>query len=502
MVGATKLRCVVLGIASVMAFVVATPVLGATVVSFAPATNYATGDNSNSVAVADLNADGNLDLAVANQGTSADPDSVSILLGTASGTFGAVTNYSTAPAGTAAPSSVVVGDVNGDDKPDVLTIDLIGEDITIFAGNGDGTLATPTRRTFDGEGADIADLALADFNGDGVLDLAWTSRLSVSVALGNGDGTFGAQNSVQFLFERPLTIVAGDFNGDVKADIAFTGQLSTNAAIVLLGNGDGTFGAGVGYGSGTTPNDVDALTSGDVNGDSLPDLAMANAAGGVTILLGNGDGSFTQAGTFGTDVPSFGAVISDLNVDGKPDIALTNTNANGVGVLLGTGTGTFGSATVFGTDGSPGSVSSADFDTDGRPDLVTANQTFNTVSVLLNTTDIVPPQTTITSGPSGLTTDPTPTFGLASSEVGSTFECMVDMGSFESCTSPHTTSALSNGPHTFSVRATDVSGNTDPTPAMRSFRICTGPFGSLLVSLQPVLPPPLIDTLANVLCRG
>jgi Ca2+-binding RTX toxin-like protein len=112
----------------------------------------------------------------------------------------------------------------------------------------------------------------------------------------------------------------------------------------------------------------------------------------------------------------------------------------------------------------------------GNADLSSASRTFTVTGV-----DTTPPDTTITSGPAGSTNDNTPTFGFTSTEAGSTFECSIDNGPFAACDSPHTTAALSGGQHTSAVRAKDPAGNTDPTPATRTFTVTTA---------QPPPPPP------------
>jgi hypothetical protein len=104
------------------------------------------------------------------------------------------------------------------------------------------------------------------------------------------------------------------------------------------------------------------------------------------------------------------------------------------------------------------------------------------------TVDTIPPDTTITAGPTGTSTDTTPTFSFSSPDASATFECRVDNAAFAACTSPHTTAALSSGAHTFAVRAVDPAGNTDPTPATRSFRVCGGGLGGVGVLLDGLFP--------------
>jgi hypothetical protein len=117
--------------------------------------------------------------------------------------------------------------------------------------------------------------------------------------------------------------------------------------------------------------------------------------------------------------------------------------------------------------------------------------------------DITPPETTITSGPSGVTADTSPTYTFESSETPATFECRVDAAAFASCASPFTTTALASGPHTFQVRAIDAAANVDPAPAARTTRVCAGPLSALALTLyQLLLPisPGLAEQQLNALC--
>ena len=181
-----------------------------------------------------------------------------------------------------------------------------------------------------------------------------------------------------------FSVAVGDFNGDGPADLAVA-DAGGGRVSVLLGNGDGTFQTAVNYF--TAPGSFPlSVAVGDFNTDGHPDLAVANDDGTVSVLLGNGDGTFQASVQYVTGAPADSVAVGDFNGDGHPDLAPWRHVAR-VSVLLGIGDGTFPASVKYAAGASPDSVGVGVFNRDGHADLAVANDSSGNVSVLLGNGD-------------------------------------------------------------------------------------------------------------------
>ena len=325
------------------------------------------------IASAYLDADNNLDVVSGDYA-----QTITVLLGNGDGTFQTKKTYDGCTSGVA--MKILLADFNRDGNTDVaLGCSGSPGSLTILLGNGDGTFGSPTSFT----AGNVAGIAAGDFNGDGILDIAVSNSTerNIMIFTGKGDGTFNIPVVVYTSTTTLHDVVVADFNRDGHDDLLYAvtspgSQLSD--LYLATGVGDGTFNAPVSIASKVG----EFLTAGDIDGDGKPDVVSTTITGtpplvgpSLFVIIGNGDGTFRAPAIYQSDIPS-DPHLTDVNGDGKPDIIAGGSF--GALVYLGNGDGTFGNATLplryteptIGNFALTYAVNAGDFNNDGNADLI------------------------------------------------------------------------------------------------------------------------------------
>ncbi len=378
-----------------------TTALGVTEPVFTPKTDFITGEVPFSVSMGDLNGDGKPDLALSQYGS----NTVSVFLNTTipGSTTPAFSSIFDINSQVYWSEYVIVGDLNGDGKPDLVVANTFTKKVSVFLNTTTPGAATPTftSKTDFTTGNAPNSIAICDMNGDGKPDLAVTNTGTniISVFLNT---TLPGAITPQFTSKTDFTtgnssssVAICDMNGDGKPDLAVTNSGSNTVSVFLNTTEPGAitpqFTSKTDFTTGSSPK---SATICDMNGDGKPDLAVSNInSNTISVFLNTTTpGAATPTFTLKTDftvgeVPS--AVIHDMNGDGKPDLVVANFRSNNISVLLntttpGANTPAFSSAFNFATGTQPRSINIGDINGDGKPDMAVANYNSNTISVLLN----------------------------------------------------------------------------------------------------------------------
>jgi hypothetical protein len=370
--------------------------------SFGAPVGFVAGTSPRSVAAGDLNGDGKTDLVTVSTNPASE---VSILLGDGVGSFSDAPGSPFLAGGF--PQSVAIGNLDAGSVPDLVVTNPFTHEISILLGVGDGSFGAPNSIATGGLGSRY--VAIGNLNADGFADLAITnpSSVNVSILLGDGTGSFApapgspypVSSKPAFTPSSPFAIAIANFNGG-RPDLVVGSQATS--IYVMFGNADGSFT--------TTPDSTilagdepptpgvesvpQAVATGDLDGDGFADIAAANRGdNSVSVVLGNGDGTFGPKTQFDVGTKPESVAIGNLNGGSIPDIAVANVdpgiNPDSVSVLLGTGDGSFGAATSLPFPGGttdPLSIAIANLNGDSLSDIVTTNSEVPGVSVFFGTT--------------------------------------------------------------------------------------------------------------------
>ena len=341
-----------------------------TLVGFAPGQT-----TFQSIAVADVNHDGHIDVVVTDTGSTA--ATIKLYLGKAGGGFQHPRQYATDPG----PRYVLVSDLDGDGNPDIIVSSQNTQTVRVLFGDGTGWFHNAKSYPTPGinNQVELQGFAVGDVDNDGKPDIVSVNpgSLAVRVLKNNGAGRFnppGTQNTGN----NPSAVATGDLNGDGHADVVVA-DAGDNQVEVRLGNGDGSFQTATIYGVGANPQRV-ALV--DVNGDGKLDVVTGNFGDdSVSVRFGNGDGSFQAEHRYDAGEAVVGMALADMDQDGHPDIVVANSVVNTVSVLLNKGNGAFMTRKAYPASNIVDDIAVGDLNHDGFPDAVTAG---GAVSVLFN----------------------------------------------------------------------------------------------------------------------
>jgi hypothetical protein len=373
-----------------------------------PTQGYTAGGYTTGAAiVADFNGDGLADIIVPD-----DFYSLTYMKGYGDGTFRAAVDYYSPTSDNGQPFGIDIatGDFNGDGLPDVVIGNCCDAavGITVFLSRPDGSLQPGVNY---GSGGALEYVAVADLDGDGVLDIAATDFGSGVVQIFNGnkntggvgDGTFTVGNSYPTGagVPGPQGIVVSDFDQDGHPDLAVAnllGNLGVSNLGILLNDKQGGFQPVVNY---TTCSGATQVAAADLDGDGFPDLvAPLPACTGMVVFHNDGTGNFQPLGDFGVGHNPAQVAVGDVNGDGVPDLVITMDdflNGHGIAVALGKNDGTFQPVNIPAYPSTlqanhynplPSYIKLVDLDGDGKLDLVYTNSNFGTVGVMYGKGDI------------------------------------------------------------------------------------------------------------------
>jgi hypothetical protein len=451
--------------------------------SFQPEVEYRVGVDPMSLAVADFDRDGTQDLVSANSGHFGN-DTVSVLLGVGNGTFRTETRIGVGN-GT---ESVAAADLDADGIPDIVTADAFTNTLSVLTGRGDGTFLP---RTTLSPGGSPRLLAVADLLRDGVPDILSLIGHNVAVIF---RGASNQVKSFPTGGNSPLALTVGDFNRDGRPDVATANYVSEDAS-VLLADENGGFLPALRIPLGRSPRDVaDGDVDGDGDDDLLVTVVsqggntVGSSAGDLIVFLSQGDGTFQPGRAFRAGLLPAAVVLADLESDGVLDAAVADFSGDELFVLLGEGDGTFWAPQTATVGDGPETVAVADFNGDGTPDLAVANVLSADISVLLRNDDgTFQPQQRIGAGlfPSSVSAADVNGDGVPDLAATSLGSILWRIGQGDGTFAALRTVAVSGGPEAVTAADFNRDGRADLVTANGSSDDITVFLGNADGSLQP-----------------
>ncbi len=481
--------------------------------AFGQKVDFSSGNTPETISVSDIDGNGKVDIVITcgNSGT------VSVYRNVSS--LGSISTASISPKVDfpgSQPRGIAIGDIDGDGKPDLVVTNSASNTISIFRNTSTsgsistGSFATRVELT---TGVNPYGVSIGDIDGDGKPDIAITNFGDNSVSVFRNISVPGTITASSFLPKvdyltglSPIDVALGDMDGDGKSDMIVTNSASSSVSVFWNASTSGTINTGSfsfrnDFPVGTNPY---KLAIGDIDGDGKPDLAVTNTGSNTVSLFRNISisGTFTPS-SFATrvDLPTGsnprGISFSDLDGDGKPDLIIANQFVANISVFRNISTsgsisaGSFESRIDFNTGGNPYGVTAGDVDGDGKPDLVVTNNSANTISVLRNTIpNSIPP-----SAPTiGTITQTNCTVSTGSVVLGG----LPASGSWTITGSPGNITSTGSGTSatisalasgTYSFTVSDALGTASPASS------------NVTINTQPVTPSaPVLGTITQPTC--
>lgn len=345
---------------------------------FGPRADWSTGSATTSIALADFNGDGKIDVAASGEG------GLAIRMNDGTGGLNTPVEYMGIPL-----NNLCTGDADGDGDIDLVTVNRTTPGtISVLLNDGAGAFSGRTDYAVD---TFPSAAVVADINGDGKRDIVVANQGTIRAPIGtilvltnNGDGTF-AHSASYATGKFPYRLCAADLNGDGYLDLAVAVNApyfhSDYGVAIFLNDGAGAFPSMVYHKVAAAPSGVQAA---DLDADGKLDLAVSGMYGGMSVLLNVGAGNFAPQHAYNLGTGASSITVADFDHNGSLDLAVSHDAANAVAIFTNAGSGNFSSPVTYTSGGWPEAIQAADLDGDGYTDLVTGNYSTKSVSTYRN----------------------------------------------------------------------------------------------------------------------